>query len=619
MPLESGDTPAAIGHNVKELEASGRTHAVAVAAALHTAKDADVPPLDPALRAPEIADAAAELPADKLARRAAGILFLTKSGDILFMHRGDGGDAPRTWGFPAGHEEATDNEILENTARREALEETSFNYDGPLTKLFDDGRFTTFLARIDTPFPVTLCDESTGYSWAAEPPSPAHPGLANALAVLRADTELKVAQLMRTGVLPSPQRYHNIYLLRLRISGTGMAYRSKIGEHVYRDASLYLNDDMIARCNGLPVILEHPEDPTMQPGDFEKHVCGTIMLPFIEGENLEGIARIYALDAIELLEHARTTGAPISTSPSVAFAAGSENAKVTLENGSPLLIEGKPALIDHLAICGLGVWDKGGPATGITLDNEDLNMATEAEEKAKADAAKADADKAKADAEEAEKKKADAAKADAEEKAKADAGMKSFMDSMGKFCDSVNKRFADEDKAKADAEEKAKADSEAKAKADAEEKAKADAAEMEVADAAKFADAQAAADSVYSMLGDAAPRPMAGEKLIAYRARLLRGVQKHSVAFKDSDLTAVSRADSTAFAAVETAIFNDARKFARTPMAVADGQLREVTRTTKNGHTITEWTGDPMFWMARHMQSPKRVRLSTKNELSQRH
>lgn len=624
MPLETGSSNAVISHNVRELVAAGHPQAQAVAAALHTAKDA-APPLDPALRAPEIADAPA-LPADKLARRAAGILFITPSSDILFMHRGDGGSEPRAWGLPGGHEEDSDDGDLEKTARREALEETGFDYVGPLAKLFDDGHFVTFLARCEAAFPVTPCDESTGYSWSSDPPSPAHPGLANALRVLRADTELAVAELMRDGVLPSPQRYQNIYMLRLRISGTGMAYRSMVGEHVYRDASLYLNPEMVARCNGLPVILLHPDTPTMKPGDWEKHSCGAIMLPFVEGENLEGIARIYALDAIEELEKARVAGTPISTSPSVLFAPQHENVKVTLENGAQLLIEGKPALIDHLAICALGVWDKGGPATGIQLDNEDLTMATEAEEKAKADAAKADAAKADAEKEAKEKEereKADAAKADA---AKKD-GEKSFMDSIKGFCDTVMTRmdaWEKKDAAKADAEEKAKADA---ARADAEEKEKADKArkdaaetETSMADSAAFADAQALYDSVYSQLGNgAAPRPMAGEKIMAYRARMLTGLKKHSTVYKDSDLGAVARADASAFAGVESTVLEDARKFARTPQAVADGQLRGHTVRTEAGHMVTTYSGDPMAWMSRHMQSPKRVRLSTRAELSRTH
>jgi hypothetical protein len=40
---------------------------------------------------------------------------------------------------------------------------------------------------------------------------------------------------------------------------------------------------------------------------------------------------------------------------------------MTLEDGSVLLIEGKPSLLDHVAICELGVWDKGKDPEGIIV------------------------------------------------------------------------------------------------------------------------------------------------------------------------------------------------------------------------------------------------------------
>ncbi len=55
----------------------------------------------------------------------------------------------------------------------------------------------------------------------------------------------------------------------------------------------------------------------------------------------------------------------LSTSPAVVFGPESENERVTLENGRVILVEGKPRLLDHLAVCEKGVWDKGGPAVGI--------------------------------------------------------------------------------------------------------------------------------------------------------------------------------------------------------------------------------------------------------------
>jgi hypothetical protein len=49
----------------------------------------------------------------------------------------------------------------------------------------------------------------------------------------------------------------------------------------------------------------------------------------------------------------------------VVFLSADTNLKHPLSNGATLLIEGKPSLLDHVALCPLGVWDKGGPPTGV--------------------------------------------------------------------------------------------------------------------------------------------------------------------------------------------------------------------------------------------------------------
>jgi colicin import membrane protein len=133
---------------------------------------------------------------------------------------------------------------------------------------------------------------------------------------------------------------------------------------------------------------------------------------------------------------------------------------------------------------------------------------------------------------------------------------------------------------------------------------------------ARFVDAQAQADSVYSMLGSAAPAPMAAETFDDYRVRLMRGLQRHSRDFKDSNLTAVARADSVAFDAIADRILSDAKKFAGTSGAVADGQLRAHETRSSGGHHITTYTGDPFAWMAPFMLRPQRVRISRRDEIA---
>ena len=225
--------------------------------------------------------------------RAAGIIFTDPDGAVLLLRRGDGGTYPDTWGLPAGKIE--DGETPEQAARRETLEETGYEYTGPLRQVHDDEQFVTFAATVPEQFPVTLCDESTGYVWAtpAAMPEPLHPGLDVQLRIAGAENETDVAHLMADGILPSPQRYGNMHMWRMRITGTGLAYRSSLGEHVYRPPENYLNDQFLARCNGLPVVLEHPDANVLSSDEYRARNVGTIVLPFISGEDVDGIARIY--------------------------------------------------------------------------------------------------------------------------------------------------------------------------------------------------------------------------------------------------------------------------------------------------------------------------------------
>jgi hypothetical protein len=99
---------------------------------------------------------------------------------------------------------------------------------------------------------------------------------------------------------------------------------------------------------------------------FARQIVGVMQLPYIKGEDVWGIARIYDREtAKQLGEEA------LSTSPSVVFRNPDVNYEIQLDNGESMLVEGNPSYIDHLAICEKGVWDKGGDATGIRVDSED--------------------------------------------------------------------------------------------------------------------------------------------------------------------------------------------------------------------------------------------------------
>lgn len=273
--------------------------------------------------------------------------------------------------------------------------------------------------------------------------------------------EFGIAEAIRDGTLSSPQRYENITLFDLRITGTGMAYRSAHTEYTWRDPTLYLNDRFLQRCAGLTVTWEHPEKGSLTSEEFADRAIGSIMFAFIVGDAVHGIAKIYDETAADMMMNEQ-----LSTSPGVVLR--NVDDKVNFDDGSVLLIEGEPLLLDHVAVCALGVWDKGGPAMGVinsTLTRMDSVMTEEvkpvevapradAETSAKLDrmmsyfdtfGARLDAmekaDKARRDAEEDEKKeKKDASRKDA--KMKRDAERDEWMK---KDAESCSKDDADED------------------------------------------------------------------------------------------------------------------------------------------------------------------------------
>ena len=449
-----------------------------------------------------------------------------------------------------------------------------------------------------------------------------HPGVVTAIQRLRAD-ELGVARLMASGAIVSPQRYENITLFAIRITGTGVAYRRGLEEFVWRNPDIYLTDEFCQRCAGLPVIFEHPGRNSLDTKEFVGRIVGTVFLAYIQGSDVWAIARIYDDSAAALMSENQ-----LSTSPAVVFRDITVNTKLTLEDGQILLIEGKPSLLDHVAVCPRGVWDKGGEPSGVSTAAIGESTMTEEERKAveeRDDRAKKDAEeKDRKDAESGEKldkllshldsltKRMDAweteekGRKDAEEKERAD---KAKRDAEGEKSEEERKA----DKAKKDAEEKderekadkAKRDSEAeKARKDAEDIRKAVAdmaaripATLSDADYASLADAQARADSVYLAFGKQAPAPMRGETPLAYRVRLLNGVKDHSPSLKAAALDKLALTDTTVFDAVETQIYADADIVAKSPATVPEGELRCVSETMPSGHRINKYYGQPAAWM----------------------
>lgn len=563
-------------------------------------------------------------------RKAAGILFCTADSRVCLVRRGGGGDFAGHWSVPGGHIE--DGETAEQAARREAREETGRNYKGELRQIYDDGKFTTFLASGVEAFDCVLNDESTGSAWCRidDAPQPLHPGLHVPFRVASAGTELDIARLIAEGHLSSPQVYANMHLLAVRITGTGLAYRSSLGEHVWRDETLYLNPEFLARCAGLTVIMDHPPGVVLTSKEFKNRVIGSIMFAYIKGQEVWGIAKVYDEEAM-----AEIAEGEISTSPSVVFDETSGNTTLQTESGEPLLIEGKAFLLDHLAIvtkdCGSrGVWDKGGAPSGVELSNTEIaTMADETNTNAKADAAAATDSKLDrliaATTEIATRQVSMSARIDAMEKNMPAPPLQPIAD---KRKDSDEEKAGEDDTkgakkdAKKDAseskptEKKEGKEGEFKPDADGDEKdgdkdkeAKGDddadkmAAKCD-ADAALFADHQAKADSVLAAFGKAASRPLQGESLASYRKRLLRGLKGYSDAYKDVDLAGIK--DDKLLTIVERQIYADALTAAKNPTARGDALIEHRT-VDRAGRTVSTFTGNPGAWLDAFKLPPMRA------------
>lgn len=431
-------------------------------------------------------------------------------------------------------------------------------------------------------------------------------------------TEFEAAQRIRDGTLPSPVQFSNMWLVNLRITGTGAAYRAGLKEFTWRDPNIYLNDEFLLRCNGLPVLYDHAEEAPMSEGEFKKRIAGSVMLPYIRGDEIWAVVRIYVRKVVELIVQEK-----VSTSPAVIF--GGESGCIEQKEGDTnFYIEGVPFLLDHIAVVtedhgSLGVWDKDGIPEGIEVTNKgDIEMekdelqsllqksisdalggfntqfqtmasrmdSLESRLKARQDAD----DKVKQDAEEK-------AKSDEDEKAKQDAADKERQDAE----EAEAKKKEEEEKAKQDA-----LDEEDKAKQDADEKVREDSA---------MTDARVRCDSAYVACGKQAPSPFSGEKALDYRKRALISLQKYSRDHKDVNIRAVS--DAAVLSVIEKAIYEDARKAIDEEMNNTQGHLHKRVRMDEAGRRITEYQGDPNVWLSAFKTPARRlVKINTPGSMN---
>ena len=172
--------------------------------------------------------------------------------------------------------------------------------------------------------------------------------------VLDSLLESDVINGMRTGELPSPTRLGNSLYYRMRMTGTGAVWRSDGGD-TYRNASKYINKGFVSACVGIPLVMDHPESGRIGPHDkiigvtVSAYTLKLMRMPleiWVISRVIDGAAQ----EASLLTE-------VLSTSPSVIVGESPDGYS-----------EGDPLVIDHLAVCAVGVWDRGGPVYGIDQD-----------------------------------------------------------------------------------------------------------------------------------------------------------------------------------------------------------------------------------------------------------
>lgn len=341
------------------------------------------------------------------------------------MKRGPGSDNPGEWCFPGGRLE--EDEDAATAAIRETEEETGGfkatksalalwtrriaprettgvaptpppdqpvepletlralaqpTTQGTLLLPGEEVDFTTFVLHGQDEFipDVEKSGEHTAYAWAkpVDAPVPLHPGARVALDRFTMD-ELGVANAMMMGELASPQRYGSFSMFVIRITGTGVAYRHRKmdgkkvvrdEEFVYRNPKDYIKSEFLERCAGLLVVMEHPDVLSMNHEEFEKRTIGMVFKAYFAdatgkaapadvATDVWAVAKIYNEDAIEVM-----TEKQLSTSPGVVWRSADANVMTKID-GHNFLLEDNPSLMDHIAVCYQGVWDKEGPPLGV--------------------------------------------------------------------------------------------------------------------------------------------------------------------------------------------------------------------------------------------------------------
>ena len=246
--------------------------------------------------------------------------------------------------------------------------------------------------------------------------------------------DLEVAREFEAGtrIEPVMSEDNGYLLIPLRITGTGEKEREYKGQkyNFIRPTKQFQSEDFLKECCGLPVTLGHPKEGTVFADNFDG-VVGTVFYPFLKGDEVWGVCKIYKMDVF-LLEEVQ------STSPLVA----SDN--YLAKNGD--IVEDFQH-INHLALVEEGFWDKKEDGQ-ITQIGENI-MAEEKKEDVMPETAPAPAVEEKK--EDAEEKKEDSEMSEIEQlKARIEELEKTEKQEAGSFEElaSEHEEYTEEDREK---------------------------------------------------------------------------------------------------------------------------------------------------------------------------
>jgi colicin import membrane protein len=142
--------------------------------------------------------------------------------------------------------------------------------------------------------------------------------------------ELQIAERIADGTLPSPQQFGASWYWAIRISGVGCAWRESMNEFCWREPSVWLSPEMVARAASLPVLVDHPEKGMLNSPEFANRCVGVTTFAYVRCDELWAIARILDKGANEIL----AAGAYEDTSPAVTFAPGT-GARIEIDGKVP--------------------------------------------------------------------------------------------------------------------------------------------------------------------------------------------------------------------------------------------------------------------------------------------